>query len=285
MAKVWPIDEGSSQPPKGWKGWPDGKQFALVLTHDVETLQGQKRCRDLAALETSLGYRSSFNFVPEKYPVSKELREHLTSSGFEVGVHGLIHDGKYFNSRRVFRERAQKINHYLREWGAVGYRSPSMLHKLSWFHDLDIRYDASTFDTDPFEPHSDGVGTIFPFWVRNGVSGKGYVELPYTLPQDFTLFILMKHRGIDLWKKKLDWIARHGGMALLVTHPDYLTFGAKTGPEEYPVHYYSDFLKHVKTTYGNIFWLALPKEVEGCFRGSRDYPNIHGPCLSVQPGN
>jgi hypothetical protein len=25
----------------------------------------------------------------------------------------------------------------------------------------------STFDTDPFEPQPDGMGTIFPFWVPN----------------------------------------------------------------------------------------------------------------------
>ena len=30
---------------------------------------------------------------------------------------------------------------------------------------LNIAYDASTFDTDPFEPQPDGVNTIFPFWV------------------------------------------------------------------------------------------------------------------------
>src|SRR5438093_9277501 len=122
-----------------------------------------------------------------------------------------------------------------------------MLRNLDWLHDLDVQYDASTFDTDPFEPQPDGVNTIFPFWVpapgaekaevrrqkadpnsdlrspiseirppldqkseiRNqkpgltsdlcslasGASRPGYVELPYTLPQDFTLFVLLKEQG------------------------------------------------------------------------------------------
>ena len=26
--------------PADWRGWPDGKQFALVLTHDVEGKEG-----------------------------------------------------------------------------------------------------------------------------------------------------------------------------------------------------------------------------------------------------
>jgi hypothetical protein len=38
---VWPICDTASKAPEGWKGWPEGKKFALVLTHDVETVQGQ----------------------------------------------------------------------------------------------------------------------------------------------------------------------------------------------------------------------------------------------------
>jgi len=93
-----------------------------------------------------------------------------------------------------------------------------MLHQLGWLHALDIQYDASTFDTDPFEPQPDGMGTIFPFWVQRPEqqSGKrleqsapyplpliplpldapraGYVELPYTLSQDSTLFLVFRRR-------------------------------------------------------------------------------------------
>ena len=67
-----------------------------------------------------------------------------------------------------------------------------MYHNLDWTQSLNVTYDASTFDTDPFEPHPDGLGTIFPKWISANGTGKGYVELPYTLPQDFTLFVLMR---------------------------------------------------------------------------------------------
>jgi hypothetical protein len=40
-----------------------------------------------------------------------------------------------------------------------------MLRNLDWLHDLDVQYDASTFDTDPFEPQPDGRHTMFPFWM------------------------------------------------------------------------------------------------------------------------
>ena len=80
-----------------------------------------------------------------------------------------------------------------------------MLRNLDWIHDLNIEYDLSTFDTDPFEPQPEGTGTIFPFMVKNSVNGATYVELPYTLPQDSSLFVIMREKTIDIWKKKLDY--------------------------------------------------------------------------------
>jgi hypothetical protein len=267
QADIWPVHEEAAKPPKNWTGWPGGKKFAFVLTHDVDTGKGQERCRRLADLERRLGFIASYNFVPERYKVSQELRNYLTEHGFEVGVHGLNHDGKYLNSRAIFRERAIKINRYIRDWGSVGFRFPSMLHNLDWLHALDIQYDSSTFDTDPFEPQSDGVGTIYPFWVPSGNGKTGFVEIPYTLPQDFTLFVIMQHKNIDLWKRKLDWIASRGGMALMLTHPDYVNFDeADISMEEYPIIYYEEILNYVKTRYKDQYWQPLPREMARLFK-------------------
>jgi peptidoglycan/xylan/chitin deacetylase (PgdA/CDA1 family) len=259
---IWPIDEHAATPPTVWSGWPEGKRFALVLTHDVDTARGAGRCIDLATMEDSLGFRSSFNIVPERYPIPKDLRHSLAEMGFEVGVHGLNHDGKYFDSREIFLARAQKINQYLKEWNAVGYRTPTMLHNLEWIAALNIEYDASTFDTDPFEPQADGVRTIFPFRVPANSLGRGYIELPYTLPQDFTVFVLFGETSIEIWRKKLDWIAEKRGMALLNVHPDYMAFDdAERGAEEYPASYYKEFLEYVLRRYQGVYWNPLPSEM------------------------
>ena len=262
FSDVWPILEKAGRPPEGWSGWPDQKQFALVLTHDVDTSSGQEQCRRLMGIEENLGFRSAFNFVPERYQVSAELRRQLLDRGFEVGVHGLNHDGKLYASRKTFQERAVKINRYLKEWGAVGFRSPAMHHNLDWIRDLNIEYDCSTFDTDPFEPQPDGVGTIFPFWYENNSSPRGFVEMPYTLVQDFTLLILMQEETTDVWQKKLDWIVKKGGMALLNTHPDYMNFGGgELGIEEYPVEYYQRFLEYINKKLNGRYWHVLPQEL------------------------
>lgn len=281
---IWPINHKAAKAPATWKGWPGNKKFALVLTHDVESEKGLHRCGQLSDLEIRLGFRSSFNFVAEKYQVPEWIRDFLIENGFEVGVHGLLHDGKLFNSRKIFTDRAQRINHFLKEYEAVGFRSPAMHHNLDWIHELNIEYDASTFDTDPFEPQSDGVSTIFPFKVnryKNGngngngrqkgnhkISVRSYIELPYTLAQDFTMFILLKQKNIDLWKQKLDWIAAHGGMALVNTHPDYMHFnGDKKGAEEYPADYYGELLEYIRKKYAGQYWHALPKDVAKFWRG------------------
>ena len=163
-AHIWPIDPNSARPHPGWKGWPDGKQFALVLSHDVDNQKGQERVLDLAKLEMKLGFRSAFNFVPERYTNHEKIKRFLRENGFEIGVHGLKHDGKLFKNRQIFDQRAEKINRYLKEWGSTGFTSPSMHHNLSWLHALNITHSISTFDTDPFEPQPEPAGTIFPFW-------------------------------------------------------------------------------------------------------------------------
>jgi hypothetical protein len=263
----WPINPRAAEPPSGWAGWPEGKQFAFVLSHDVDTQKGHDSCVRLAEIELALGFRSSFNFVPERYRNSNGLHDRLREMGFAIGVHGLKHDGKLFRSYKIFQERAGRINHYLASWQTRGFTSPSMHHNLEWMNLLDIDHSTSTFDTDPFEPQPDGVGTIFPFWVDNHRPGRGFVELPYTLPQDFTLFILMEERSNATWKEKLDWIAAKGGMALLNTHSDYMNFDGKPRcPEEYPARFYEDFLEYVRKRYDGCYYHALPADVAGWAR-------------------
>jgi glycosyltransferase involved in cell wall biosynthesis len=281
-AHIWPIDPHSATPPQGWAGWPEGKKFALVLSHDVDTARGYENVLKLVELEESMGFRSCFNFVPERYGrVSLDLMDELRRRGFGVGVHGLKHDGKLFISKRHFDRQAVRINGYLKEWETGGFTSPSMHRNLDWMTALNITYSTSTFDTDPFEPQPDGAGTIFPVVVfkesreRLAVSSQisppspssfpasrlpgFFIELPYTLPQDSTLFIILKEKTIDIWKGKLDWIAENGGMALLNSHPDYMDFDGD-GRDEllYPVQHYIDFLQYLQRRYAGRYFHALP---------------------------
>lgn len=176
--------------------------------------------------------------------------------------HDLNHDGHLYRSYAGFQEKAARINLYLKEWKAVGFRSAFMLRRLEWIHDLEVDYDASTFDTDPFEPEPMGIHTIFPAWVEGCRGRPGYVELPYTLPQDSTLFNLLDEPDAQIWCRTY-WIASHGGMALVNVHPDYIAFDPSkpATATEYPVALYAQLLEHVRKYHPDSAWLALPREI------------------------
>jgi hypothetical protein len=267
-ASDWPIMTSAGVKPAGWTGWPYQKKFALVLTHDVEGKNGLERCRQLMELEARHGFRSSFNFIPEgEYVATSAIRNEITEAGFEVGVHDLRHDGSLYRSKASFDECAAGINRYLTEWNAVGFRAGFMFHNLDWLRGLNVEYDASTFDTDPFEPQPDGAGTIFPFWVDGPGPHGGYVEIPYTLPQDVTLFLVLREKTIDIWKRKADWLVARGGMVHLNVHPDYLAFGdRKPAINEFSAGLYDEFLDYIRKTHGDVCWNALPREVARYYR-------------------
>lgn len=231
--------------------WPRGEQFAFVLTHDIETAEGQDYVRAVADLEERLGFHSSFNFVPERYPVDIKLMDELREHGFEVGVHGLCHDGKLFSSRSLFEQRATKINHYMREFGACGFRSPCTIRQPEWMQDLQVDYDLSFFDTDPYEPIPGGTMMIWPYMLGH------FVELPYTLVQDYTLVRVLKHSTPKVWLDKVAFIERYHGMALLNTHPDYLR-------NQTTRDVYTEFLKDMRQR--DDYWHALPKDVAHWWR-------------------
>lgn len=270
---VWPILRGSEKKPENWKGWPSGKKFALLLTHDVEHKKGYDNVLHLMSIEKELGFVSSFYFIPERdYKVERETFDILKENGFEYGVHGLKHDGKLFSSEKKFLKRAVKINQYLDKWKSVGFRAPAMHHNLELIGELNIEYDLSTFDTDPFEPQPDGVGTIFPFFVKNERHRYGgYVEIPYTLPQDFTPFILMGNKSPQIWIEKLDWIALNGGMAHLNVHPDYIHFDGVGKREEYSIEIYRTFLMYILKNYAGDYWNVTPKELSVFWRSLNKY--------------
>ena len=258
----WPIDESAAGKPELMRGWPGGKKFSLVLTHDVESAVGLKKVLPLMELEKSLGVRSSFNFVAADYAIDSSIHSAIRKNRFETGVHGIHHNHRMYRSESAFQRHTLRINRVLKEWGSVGFRSPVMFHNLEWIRHLNILYDASTFDTDPFEPQSDGMRTIFPFLVQADHAREGYVELPYTLPQDHALVVVLQEKSPAIWKKKLDWIAEQGGMALMNVHPDYIALDDEQPvTDQYPVGYYREFLSYIRETYSDQYWNALPGEM------------------------
>ena len=86
--------------------------------------------------------------------------------------------------------------------------------------------------------------------------------MPYTLPQDSTLFLLLREPTIDIWLRKIDWIAERGGMALVNVHPDYLRLPSeRPSNHNYPLEHYRQLLDHLRQRHDGTFWQPLPKQL------------------------
>ncbi|WP_231603273.1 polysaccharide deacetylase family protein [Neorhodopirellula pilleata] len=231
--------------------WPDQYETVAVLTHDVETKEGLRSVDKLAALEERYGLRSAWNVVPYKYRVDLGILRDLQDRGHEIGVHGFNHDGRLFESKRIFDRRTIPINRALRDFRATGFRAPMVHRNLEWQQALDVDYDASTFDYDPFQAMPGGVGGVWPFIV-----GK-LVELPYTLPQDHTLLVTLGETEPTTWFRKFEYLRSLSGMAMLITHPDYLDTPGR-------LDVYRRFLEYVAEQ--SDCWTTLPHEVARWWR-------------------
>jgi peptidoglycan/xylan/chitin deacetylase (PgdA/CDA1 family) len=240
--------------------WPSGAHYAFALTHDVERADGQAFVPVLADLDERYGFRSSFNFVAADYRVDRPLQEDLRRRGFEIGVHGLHHDGSLFASRAKFDAAVPRINQYLSEWGAVGFRGPYTHRNPEWLQALDIEYDSSCFDVDPFEPMPGGTMSIWPFFCGR------FVELPYTLVQDHTLLVILGERTPRLWLDKVQFLVEWGGMALVNVHPDYLRDPAHLAVYEASLAEMARRLADPATP----GWHALPREIARWWRQRAD---------------
>ncbi len=215
--KVWPIDEAAGATPPGWPGWPDGKRFAFVLSHDVEGAKGIDRVPRLMNLEREHGFTSSFNFVPQgEYVLSAALRDQLQSVGFEVGVHGLDHDGKLYSSKASFAAQAAKIRQYLRGLECRGV--PLAVHAArscrgftSWVQSTTLPHLTPTL----FEPQPDGRRNDFSLLGRGSAGFRGMSSFRTLWFRDFNLFVVLQEPNIDIWRAqaRLDRRARRHGPA------------------------------------------------------------------------
>jgi len=239
--------------------WPDGAPGCAIVTHDVETASGKNYSESLMDIDDTFGIKSSFQLVPEeRYKVETEYLDSLRRRGFEVNVQDLNHDGLLYHSKKGFLRRAKKINRYVKEFGAQGFRAAILYRNLDWFDALDVSYDMSVPNVAHLDPQRGGCCTVFPYFI-----GK-ILELPVTLTQDYTLFHVLGDYSTALWKKQIALILEKNGLINVVVHPDYtIPANAKRT--------YCDLLKHLaQLRQEQHVWVCLPRDVNAWWRVRRN---------------
>lgn len=235
--------------------WPEGMASAAIVTHDIETRSGLAFCDALMDLNDSFGIKSSFQVIPEKrYAVSQSFLAKLRTRGFEVNVHDLNHDGHLFRKREEFFRRIAKINRYLREFDAQGFRAGVMYRNQEWYGALEASYDMSVPNAAHLDPQSGGCCTVMPYFVGN------VLELPVTTTQDYPLFHILEDYSIALWQREIEMVRQKHGLISFVVHPDYVI-------EERPQATYRQLLQHLSQirAEGNV-WFAIPREINEWWR-------------------
>jgi hypothetical protein len=229
--------------------WPDGAPSCAIMTHDVETSAGVDFCPTLMDLNDSFGIKSSFQVVPEKrYPVPAAFLESIRQRGFEVNVHDLNHDGHLFDEREEFLRRAERINNYGRQFGALGFRSAVLYRKVEWFDALKFSYDMSIPNVAHLDPQRGGCCTVRPFFIGD------MVELPVTAIQDYSLFNILNDYSTRIWKDQISRIRQKNGLISFIIHPDYII-------DEAARRVYADLLQHLSDLRAKgETWIALPRE-------------------------
>lgn len=239
--------------------WPDGIDTCTIITHDVETAEGRDHCDTLMDINDSFGVKSSFQVVPEdRYLVPKEYLENIRRRGFEVNVQDLNHDGHLYRDRKEFLRRVQRINQYINEYMAHGFRAGVLYRNVEWYESFKVSYDMSIPNVGHLDPQVGGCCTVFPFFIGS------ILELPVTMTQDYSLFHIIGDYSIDLWKKQIALISEKHGFISMIIHPDYLM----TAKAE---RTYRDLLKYLtELSRAGKTMICLPKDVNAWWRARRD---------------
>ncbi|MGY5859846.1 MAG: hypothetical protein RTU63_10790 [Candidatus Thorarchaeota archaeon] len=219
------------------------KDFGVVMSHDVDTREGYEfGLSKFVEIEKQEDIVSTFNIVPNSpaYDLDPDLVTSLVRDGFDIGMHGLHHDGKFaFLSDdeqrvRIFEsaKRAKELN-----LSSIGYRAP-WLHRtkkmVRYLTEAGFEWDSSFPDTDDSTPGYAVTGsrTVFPFYplYRDGETWKQspMLEIPVSMPQDWSLiyyYKLSEESILRVWKKKIEYIKSKGGVAVFIIHPDQEDFG------------------------------------------------------------
>jgi hypothetical protein len=235
--------------------WPDGCESCAVMTHDVETTAGRDLIGAVMELDESAGIKASFQIIPEeRYAISETLLGQIRSRGFEVNVHDLNHDGRLFDDRREFLDRARRINSYSREYRAIGFRSAVMYRNQDWYDAFEFEYDMSVPNVAHLDPQHGGCCTVMPYFIGN------ILELPLTTVQDYFLFYILQNYSIDLWKRQIEMIKQQHGLISFIIHPDYIVAERSRAT-------YKTLLEYLASLRGSgTVWFALPGEANCWWR-------------------
>ncbi len=221
----WPLDTTADVMRK-----KKGRKVYAILTHDIDSKKAADNIDKLINIEKKHKVKSCINILANKYDVSK-FRE-FEKQGFEIGCHGWNHDGQLLKNLSRIKKSKQK----LKQFKINGFRSPALMRDEKMFKEVAkyFRYDSSV--PNSHYPIKGGCASVLPF------KKDRLLEIPITVPQDYTLFNVMRlsdEKAFKIWKYCFDEIIKRKGIINIVAHPEKFNFGGH-------VKLYEKIIKYLK---------------------------------------
>lgn len=240
------------------KTW-NGKRYACLMTHDVDTRSGLQKAKSIKKLEENYDVPSAWYIPSKHYKLDHEIVEELANYG-EIGAHDTCHDGE------LIRLPEQKLVKRLREakgslekitkCSVEGFRAPLLQHNptiLGGLKEAGYNYDTSIPTWEPKHPRTlrpHGLGTTYPMFF------DGVTEIPVSVVQDHQLLYalgLEPKEAITEWSSIMALIDELGGCCVLLSHPEYKLFDRSN------LAIYEELLNVVASD-GKV-WLVTPKQL------------------------
>lgn len=199
---------------------PAGKRGVCVISHDVDWLACYRALDWLCAVERKYGVSSTFHFLTEwRYTPDRQRLETMRAEGFEIGLHGRLHDAGFGYRARDYiiadlRRALEKL-----PAGITAYRAPALCvsnELLSALADVGLRVDSSMLVLNRYAPPAE---SVWPYEIAPGI-----IELPLSMQDDllFRDLRLSDDDALALVTKHMKTIVGAGGVFVFNGHPGIL---------------------------------------------------------------
>jgi len=223
---------------------PAAGETPVLMTHDVDSAEGLRNLVDhFLPLEEAAGARSTSFVVPCAWQLDHGLLREVVARGHEIGVHGYDHSNRTpFLPAAERRQRLRSGREALQDYGAVGYRAPSLVRTRGLIDDLSdhFGYDSSIPTSGgPFPTFNNGCATARPFMIGRTL------EIPITMRRDGTLLFLgyTPSEIATLWTTDAGELSAARGTVVLLTHCEKRFSGNSA-----MLAAYQEFLAHIASS-------------------------------------
>lgn len=247
--------------------WPEGKRYAITLSHDVDTdyaFRAREAMTALRRIEEDAGLRSAWMIVTRYAALGRAALSDLVQSGHEIGCHSTRHDHRLaFLPTARMMDRIIEAAARLSPYGAIGFRSPNYLRTATLYETLSGRFDYDMSmhdmigDASNLTAANEGCCTCLPFFV----AGTDVLEIPTTVPEDweFELRGVCPLDALTAQVRTIERIKSVGGVANALTHPEL-----NLSLRESWLNNYRELVELAAAD--DSAWLALPRDVNRHWR-------------------